>query len=232
MGALQGSRCQVPKRAPCKRLRDLRWGFLPEVHLRFKEHAEGTQGLVLQPYLLRVTQQFGVLADFHFRKLPEVKFGRRVQQLSLSLDARGKRNLDFYVDRFGKIDEYLQQRRGVLTDILLPGGSRGISVSSDFRPLPAHRLRARAYVFSNGREARSQFSGLREHGPLLPLPQSPKLVFVFRERDRQAARTLAAALKGSSQKERYGFPGFAELFKTRLKLITIPSSWRISRPAQ
>jgi len=197
-------------------------GFLPEVHLKFREHPEGTEELVLQPYFLRVAQQFGVLADFHFRKKPEVQFDRRVQQLSLSLDARGKRNLDFYLDKFRKIEDYLERRRGLLMNIQLPGASRGVSVSSDFYPLSANRLRARAYVFSNGREARSQFSGLREQGPLVALKESPKLVFVFRERDRQAARTLAAALKGSNQKERYGFPGFSELFKTPLEIDRNP----------
>ena len=47
---------------------------------------------------------------------------------------------------------------------------------------------------------------------------APKLIFVFREQDRQAARTLAAALKGSGQRERFSFPGFEQLFKTSIEI--------------
>lgn len=193
-------------------------GLLREVHFNMRRYSEGCEQLIIQPYRLPASGEFGVLADFHFRKDGEVKFSRRVQQLSLSLDEKFRRNLDCYVDRFDKIDEFLNERSDIMSAIHLPGAAQPMTLGQDFGFLPANRLRPRSYVFRNEHEARSQFAGLRDNGPLQPLSVPPKLVFVFRERDRQAARTLAAALKGSSQRERYSFAGFENLFKIPLEI--------------
>jgi hypothetical protein len=162
------------------------------------------------------------LADFHFRLAEGVRFSRKVQQLSLSLDEQFRRNLDFYVDRFAKINEFLQKRWDILSPIWLPAAQNQVSLSNQFEPQPADRLRSRVYVFANNRESRSQFTGLRDFSPLQPLSAPPKLLFIFRERDRQAARTLAAALKGNGKKERFSFPGFEQLFKTPLMIDSNP----------
>lgn len=197
-------------------------GFLREIHFNMRQHDEGNEQLVIQPYRMRASRKFGVLADFHFRKNGEVKFSRRVQQLSLNLDEKFRRNLDFYVDRFAKITKFLEERRDVLSAIHLPGAAQPVILGQEFEPVSGARLRPRSYVFKNEHEARSQFTGLRDYGPLRPLSESPKLVFVFRERDRQAARTLAAALKGSSQREQFSFPGFEHLFKTPIEIDRDP----------
>ncbi|MGI0015448.1 MAG: Piwi domain-containing protein, partial [Nitrososphaera sp.] len=102
----------------------------------------------------------------------------------------------------------------------LSGARAPAKLSREFVPVAADRLRSRMYVFGNGRESRSQFVGLKEFGPLKPLASTPKLLFVFRERDRQAGRDLAVALRGS--RERYSFPGFEELFKTPLEIDPKP----------
>lgn len=197
-------------------------GFMREIHFNMRQHDEGNEQLVIQPYRMRASSKFGLLADFHFRKKEEVKFSRRVQQLSLSLDEKFRRNLDFYVDRFAKIAEFLEERRDVLLAIHLPGAAQPVILEQEFEPLSAARLRPRSYVFKDEHEARSQFTGLRDYGPLRALSEPPKLVFVFRERDRQAARTLAAALKGSSQGERFSYPGFERLFKTPIEIDRDP----------
>jgi hypothetical protein len=197
-------------------------GFLREIHLNMRRHTEGAEQLILQPYFLRGIQKFGLLADFHFRKDESVKFSRRVQQLSLSLDERFRRNLDFYVDRFAKIKEFLKERSDLLSSIKFPGAANPLKLRQEIEPLPATRLRPRSYVFKSEREARSQFTGLKDYGPLQPLSSAPKLIFVFREQDRQAARTLAGAIKGSNQRERFSFPGFEHLFKTPLLIDANP----------
>jgi argonaute-like protein implicated in RNA metabolism and viral defense len=63
---------------------------------------------------------------------------------------------------------------------------------------------------------------LKDYGPLQPVSAAPKLIFVFREQDRQAARTLAGALKGGGQRERFSFPGFEQLFKTPIEIDANP----------
>jgi len=106
--------------------------------------------------------------------------------------------------------------------LTLPGATQKVEVSKDFAPLAADRLKQRVYVFASGREAKSQFVGLRDYGPLKPPSSSPKLLFVFRERERQAARTLAMALRGSRERQRFNFPGFEALFKSPLQIDSNP----------
>lgn len=197
-------------------------GFVDEVRFVMASHGEGQELLVVQPYFLRTVGRFGFLVDFHFRLGPDVPFNRRVQQLSLSLDHSFHRNLDYYVDRTECIRTFLGRRRDVLASLHFPGMTDPIQLESDFCVLPAFRLRSRTYVFGNGRQSKSQFMGLRDHGPMKPLEHTPKLLFVFREADRPAARKLAISLRGSDGKERFTFPGFKALFKADLVIDSNP----------
>jgi hypothetical protein len=197
-------------------------GFVNEIHFSMQRHNEGEELLVIEPYYLRAAQKFGFLAAFHFRLAQTAKFSRRVQQLSLSLDKSYRRNLDYYLDRTAKVNGFLNERWDVLSTLVLPGSSDPVQLSREFEALPADRLRSRVYIFGSGREARSQFVGLRDYGPLKPLDSPPTLLFVFREQDRQAARTLAMALRGSRQRQRFNFPGFEALFKSQLLIDSNP----------
>ncbi|MBI3786062.1 MAG: piwi domain protein [Deltaproteobacteria bacterium] len=196
--------------------------FLDELSFIMACHAEGQELLVVQPYQLRASDQFGYLVDFHFRLGEGIPFSRRVQQLSLSLDRNFRRNLDFYSDRTDRIRRYLSDRARVFSNLSVPGGTAAIPLSREFVKLPAFRLRSRTYIFNGGRESKSQFVGLRDHGPMKLLDRSPRLLFVFREPDRVAARKLAMSLRGIGGKERFTFPGFQALFKTELRIDSNP----------
>ena len=191
-------------------------GFLDSINLIMAVYSEGNEQLEIQPYFLRETKRLGCLVDFHFKLKERVPFSRRIQQLSLSLNRAGRRNVDYYLDKDAKIRSFVEQRRNVLTGLVIPGTTTHFNLSKGFVSLPARTLGTKTYVFGNGRTSRSQFSGLRDHGPLEPLAASPHLLFIFREQDRQAARVLAAALKGTKGKERVTFPGFQTLFKVDL----------------
>lgn len=97
-----------------------------------------------------------------------------------------------------------------------------LRISKDFVTVPAERLRPKVYVFSGDKESKSQFNGLRDFGPLQPLEQSPRLLFVFREKDRQAARRLALSLRALKQRGQFNFPGFKHLFKVDLEIDANP----------
>ena len=196
--------------------------FIEEVSFVQRTHAEGDERLEVQPYYLRSTQQFGYLLDFHFRLRDGVPFTRKVQQLSLSLDRSFRRNLDYYVDRDSKVHIFLCERQDVFESLRLPGTDSAITLDGDFAALPADRLRAKTYVFAGNRESRSQFTGLRDWGPLQPLGAPPRLLFIFRESDRQAARMLAQGLRGSNLRERFSFPGFHALFKCDIEIDSNP----------
>ena len=138
-----------------------------------ERHPQGLEELVVQPYHLGETQQFGCLADFHFRKKDGVPFSRRIEQLSLMLDAQGRRNLNAYIDRCEKILAFLKARSSIFSELRFPGAESTVGLKLEFEPLPARQLQSRTYVFGNGRQSRSQFTGLREHGPLHPLDDNP-----------------------------------------------------------
>lgn len=196
--------------------------FITEVSFTMHAHPEGEELLVVQPYSLKALHQSGFLVDFHFRLAKDVRFSRRIQQLSLSLDRNFKRNVDYCADRAAKIKRFVELRWPVFEALTLPGQDKSLAVSKDFARLPAERLRPKVYLFSGAKESRSQFTGLREHGPLQPLDGPPRLLFAFREQDRQAARHLALALRGMKQRGQYNFPGFKELFKTPLEIDANP----------
>jgi hypothetical protein len=196
--------------------------FIQEVSLIMATHPEGDEVLVVQPYFLKASHQVGFLVDFHFNLGRNVPFSRRIQQLSLSLDRNFRRNVDYYVDRSSKVRRFLESRWSVFDALMLPGASEPLRISRDFVALPAERLRPKVYVFASGKESRSQFTGLRDFGPLQPLESPPRLLFAFREQDRQAARRLALSLRGQKHRGQYNFPGFNELFKTPLEIDANP----------
>ncbi len=196
-------------------------GFFEEIQFNFTRHDEGVEQLTVQPYFLKAIGKHGWLLDFHFRVAEGVPFSRSIQQLSLSLDRNFKRNLNYYMDRVGKINKFITARRNVLDKLVLPGTEVTLKTRKKFEAIPAKTLRSKVYQFANSREGKSQFVGLKQHGPLEPLPTVPKLLFAFREQDRQAARILAKALQGGSR-ERYSFPGFESLFKTKLEFDANP----------
>jgi len=196
--------------------------FIQEVSLIMVTHPEGNESLVIQPYFLKASRQIGLLVDFHFNLGPDIPFNRRVQQLSLSLDKNFRRNVDYYVDRSTKVRKFVEAKWSVLECMRLPGAKSSLPISKDFVSLKAERLRPKTYVFAGAKESRSQFTGLRDLGPLQALERPPRLLFVFRERDRLPARRLALALKGLKQRGQYNFPGFGELFKTALEIDANP----------
>lgn len=196
--------------------------FIEEVAFSMRTHPEGEEELVVQPYSLKATRQTGFLVDFHFRLGKNVPFNRKIQQLSLSLDRNFRRNVDYYVDRSSKIRGFLEKRWPVFENMILPGSSDELRTSKEFVTLPAERLRPKVYVFAGDKESKSQFTGLRDFGPLQPLDRPPKLLFVFREQDRLAARRLALSLKGLKQRGQFNFPGFKDLFKTALDIDADP----------
>jgi hypothetical protein len=196
--------------------------FVQEVSLIMKTHEEGAETLEIQPYTLKATRQIGFLVDFHFRKSADAEFNRKVQQLSLSLDRNFRRNVDYYADRTSKLRSFLQERWHIFERLKLPGAKTALSIRKEFVALSADRLRPKVYVFAGGKEGKSQFTGLREFGPLEPLQAPPRLLFVFREQDRTAARRLAMALRGQKQRGQFNFPGFQELFGSSVDIDSDP----------
>jgi len=171
--------------------------FRSNILFTIERHPEGNEVVWLEPYYLSATRKFGFLIDFSFMKNPNVPFSRRVQQLSLSLDKNSRRNSNFYIDRYEKLQKFMSLYSERLFSLSI--GNVTIGIEKSLQQLPAERLAVKKYVFANEVEGNSQFMGVKRYGPLECIPhKNPKFYFVYHEKDRGYAQDLFLALKGKT----------------------------------
>ena len=70
------------------------------------KYPEGEEVILLKPYYLEYTKEFGFLIDFKFDVKKGQPINRRIQQLSLSLDNEYKSNRNLYYEKFEKLKEF------------------------------------------------------------------------------------------------------------------------------
>jgi len=172
-------------------------GFLSRVEITTGTYSEGVQVISLEPYLLRSRGQFGFLADFRFRPIEEYQRTRRALQLSLSLDRSGRRNSNYYADRYSHLVAFVKKFHNVIFPITLPGGQQ-VQVERQLVELSPERLDVKRYVVGSNRVSNSQFMGVKQDGPLEECPHDAHLYFLFKEEDRPLSRDLFRALRGDT----------------------------------
>lgn len=190
-------------------------GFRNTVEFVLARHPEGDETIVVEPYYLHVEQKFGFLADFHFSLKHGVPFGRRVQQLSLSLKANNRRNTDRYVDIGNRILAWIRDVHPRIFPLPMPGNAAPLAVADEFLALPAQRARQKVFVVADNAEVKNTFGGVRDRGPL-HAAEPRDLVFMFCEEDRESARRLARALRG--QEPGTTFVGYEKTFRAPLPI--------------
>jgi hypothetical protein len=179
-----------------------------------KETALGTENISITPK--RLNSQFGVLIDFHFRKDENVAFSREVQKLSLSLDATGKPNRDYYSDKYNKIQSFINGNLfGCLNSL---SGTEDIDISSEMLALKSTRLATKKYIFGNNNVDTALFQGIKNHGPFMPYSGNPILCFVYRNQDKPLSHKLYYALQGKTYST---FDGMDKIFKFPMNKNTI-----------
>ena len=183
-------------------------GFQPRVEIIMNRYPEGSQVILLEPYLLRSRRQFGFLADFRFRPTEEHRGTQRALQLSLSLDRSGQRNANYYADRYSHLDAFVKKFHNDIFPVTLPGGQE-VQVARQLAELLPEKLEVKNYVVGSGRESRSQFMGVKREGPFTQSPQDSHLYFLFREQERPLSRDLFRALRGDTFQT---FPGMEDMF--------------------
>jgi hypothetical protein len=172
-----------------------------------KHHPANRRELVwLEPYYLWSKKEFGFLVDFSLDVPSREKLTKRDLELSLT-HKKGKRNFDFYADRFDKIREFVGRYHNRIFP--LPNGPLLIHVKKKLRELEAGQLEKKTYVFSGDYKSSSQFIGMKDHHPLHAAPDSGKVFFVYREADKPLSYDLYRALEGKSFKT---FPGMEQMF--------------------
>ncbi len=185
-----------------------RSGFrFSEINYVLKRHADQRRELVwLEPFYLWSKHEFGFLVDYSLDVPGEEKYTKRDLELSLT-HKNGRRNFDFYADRFDKIRSFVNK----FHDRIFPlrNGQSVIHVKKKLRELEAGQLEKKTYVFFEGHKATSQFVGMKQHQPLHPAPESGKVFFVYRETDKPLSHDLYRALDGKTFQT---FPGMKNMF--------------------
>lgn len=174
-----------------------------------KTYPEGTEVVWLEPYHLSMDRRFGFLVDFEFRKNKGVEFSRRVQQLSLSLDRNFRSNSNFYLDKYGKVQTFLNLYYSKLFPIQAATGPL-IDIAKSMAELPSNQLDTKRYVFAQNKEKNSQYNGVKEFGPLEPINRPVFFYFMCLPRDTDFANQLFKALKGDTF--RPTFAGMESIF--------------------
>lgn len=197
--------------------------FSKKVAIIIGRYPEGNQVIELEPYFLKSKKKYGFLVDFAFRSAPNIPYSIRIQELSLSIK-RNRSNSDFNNDKYEKIFQFKQKMGSRLFPFVF--GDQDIDIEEKMYPLESNSLRAKTFVFQNGKESNSQFQGIKANGPLEPINKEPLYVFIFEPNQREQANSLYSALVGKTFTQT--FEGLESMFqipisKDHIKQISIPS---------
>ena len=187
-------------------------GFEKYASLIISEAPEGKEVINLVPYFLRSKGLYGFLVDFRFKKNHNVPFSKKVQQLSLSLDKNFYSNKNYYSDKYDKLNLFTDNFLGTLFPLSIAG--QDYHLEKSLHSLTVNLLAPKVYRFKNKNESKSQFNGLKEHGPYSPLEADPFLIFIFQDNQRELANEVFNAIIGKSFPST--FPGMEKLFGVKI----------------
>jgi hypothetical protein len=135
----------------------------------------------VRPFALRSKRRFGFLLRFALKISEDAVIDdRRKGELSLT-HKNGHVNEAFYLDQAEKVSAFIGRFHRSLQNLQLSDGTT-ITLDRRLTTIPALQLENRMYVFGNGKEARSQFFGLRDFGPYSKIG-----IFISRRRSRAVA---------------------------------------------
>src|SRR4051794_17499510 len=125
--------------------------FTRDVAFVLCRHGDVREVMWLRAYGLRTAGRFGFLCSFALR-VPEQSQLPPKRRLELSLTHKGGRlNSDYYLDRYGKLEEFLRLYYQQVKDLCLHDGTV-VRIERKLSPVPAFKLGSRKYVFANQRE--------------------------------------------------------------------------------
>ena len=160
------------------------------------EHKEGIETVWLKPYRLRATGELGFLVDYWFKTPSNSRPSKRTLQLSLALDEQGRRNKNFYLDRYRKVEKFLSETARDVFPLTI--GGMTIDVRPSLRTLPALFTQSPKLVFRSNQSGIGSFAGLQKFGPLQEAPDTTQLFFLYRRCDHSLSQDLFRALRGDS----------------------------------
>ena len=149
---------------------------------------------------------FGFMLNYRFIKNKNASFSREIQIRSLSLDRNGNENKNYYIDKYNKITSFIKKYYQHVFSF------NDLTVSQSFLKITSSTLETKKYQFGNSNINNSQFQGIRNFGPYLPINTtdgSPKICFVYRNNEKNYSYKLYHALFGKTYPT---FSGMEKMF--------------------
>ncbi len=177
------------------------------IHYNVEYFKEGKRQVSVEPYFLKSINKFGILLNFEFKNETR-NFNRKIQQLSLSLDANFRSNTSYYADKYWMIGKFINSD---FSKIFIDRFN--LKCISKFENIKSYKLDIKNYTFNQG-VANSQYLGIKNYKPLKTVDDELILYFIYRKGEREYAVKLIDALKGKSFPN--VFPGLEKLFELRV----------------
>lgn len=172
-----------------------------EIRFITASQKKGCTQIIVHPYYLKTERKLGFLFQHHFALSADEKFDRQTQILSYSLDNSGRPNVFIYRDKEAVIQEFITKKFEPFLN------NNSLQIEGSFLNLPAKELAQKSYKVGKNQQSQSQFIGIKNSGPFLPVIESVQYLFLFSEKTRSLARDVYLGLTGKL------FPGqFSGLF--------------------
>lgn len=191
-------------------------GIFGRTAIVLASHREGQETIWMRPHFLHKTRELGFLLDYWLRVPDPSRTSRRLLQLSLTLDAHGRRNRNFYLDRYQKIGSFLDDTFSKIFPLTITRTQ--IHVARRLRHLPPFRLSPNRLVFGRNISPTGAFAGVKNLGPYHLPAVPPHIYFLYRPGDRSLSRNLFRALRGDSFPT---FSGMTSMFGTPFDRTTV-----------
>lgn len=187
------------------------------LYIIVEETEYGKKAIRIEPYYLKIKQKFGFLIDYRFLKEPEIPFNTKIQQLSFSLDEDFKSNVNFHIDKFRFIDEFLRKNLYKFSKI-----RDDLEIQSSFEKLDYSTLNLRKYIFANNETDNSQYKGINKHGPFKKVSKKITYYYIYHKDHIEYVNDFIKALNGETFKTFEGLKKFHLPNQTKVNTKGIP----------
>ncbi|MDU1890545.1 MAG: Piwi domain-containing protein [Dysgonomonas sp.] len=187
------------------------------IYFIIESFSEGNRIISMSPYYLEEQNIYGFIIDFKFDKNKDTPFDKNVQILSLSLDAHGRSNKNYYSDKYNLIQKFLGKIYDKIQNIGV--SDQPIQLRNNLVETTVFHLNKKEYIFNNGNTANSQFQGIRNFGPYLNVNKEVIFAFIFEERFKSFANELYLSLTGKLNPGT--FPGLEQMFGININVKNV-----------
>ncbi len=180
--------------------------FQRYIDIKLNEDDFGQEIVTITPTYVNSKKVFGFMLNYRFIKNKNVSFSREIQIRSLSLDRNGNENKNYYIDKYNKITSFIKKYYQHVFSF------NDLTVSQSFLKITSSTLETKKYLFGNSNINNSQFQGIKNFGPYLPINTTnyiPKICFIYRNNEKNYSYKLYHALFGKTYPT---FSGMEKMF--------------------